>query len=179
MEATGGYELALACALQTEGLPVAIVSPRRIRDFAKDVCYLSEMVTYPIMLEDSNAEFGKTVSLVLSRSMLESQHENLKKSLEDLLRTISKETELIQQDNLARGELIHSVAVSAYLQKKNERTWWQWYYHTLHTLVAENDPPEYWGNLNFYGWEDIVAATNKYPWMPEAVSVEESPFYSL
>lgn len=35
MEATGGYELALACTLQTEGLSVAVVNPRRIRDFAK------------------------------------------------------------------------------------------------------------------------------------------------
>lgn len=35
MEATGGYELALASALQAKGFAVAIVNPRRIRDFAK------------------------------------------------------------------------------------------------------------------------------------------------
>ena len=35
MEATGGYETELAIALQSAGLPVAIVNPRRIRDFAK------------------------------------------------------------------------------------------------------------------------------------------------
>ena len=35
MEATGGYELSLAVALQTEGFAVAVVNPRRIRDFAK------------------------------------------------------------------------------------------------------------------------------------------------
>ena len=35
MEATGGYELELACALQAAGLAIAIVNPRRIRDFAK------------------------------------------------------------------------------------------------------------------------------------------------
>lgn len=37
MEATGGYEIQLASALQENGLPVAIVNPRRIRDFAKAV----------------------------------------------------------------------------------------------------------------------------------------------
>lgn len=35
MEATGGYEAALACALQAAGLPVAVVNPRQARDFAK------------------------------------------------------------------------------------------------------------------------------------------------
>jgi transposase len=35
MEATGGYERKLASQLQAAGWPVAIVNPRRIRDFAK------------------------------------------------------------------------------------------------------------------------------------------------
>lgn len=35
MEATGGYEMTLAATLQAEGFAVAVVNPRRIRDFAK------------------------------------------------------------------------------------------------------------------------------------------------
>jgi len=35
MEATGGYEAALACALQAAGLAVAVVNPKQPRDFAK------------------------------------------------------------------------------------------------------------------------------------------------
>ena len=35
LEATGGYEIPLVSELQTAGLPVAVVNPRRIRDFAK------------------------------------------------------------------------------------------------------------------------------------------------
>lgn len=35
MEATGGYEAPLACALQAAGLAVAVVNPRQARDFAK------------------------------------------------------------------------------------------------------------------------------------------------
>ena len=35
MEATGGYELALASTLQAKGFAVAVVNPRRIRDFAR------------------------------------------------------------------------------------------------------------------------------------------------
>ena len=35
MEATGGYELILAATVQAEGFAVAVVNPRRIRDFAR------------------------------------------------------------------------------------------------------------------------------------------------
>jgi transposase len=35
MESTGGYEMALAVALSDAGLPVAVVNPKRIRDFAR------------------------------------------------------------------------------------------------------------------------------------------------
>lgn len=35
LEATGGYEAALACALQAAGLRVAVVNPRMARDFAR------------------------------------------------------------------------------------------------------------------------------------------------
>lgn len=42
MEATGGYEAALACALQSAGLPVAVVNPRQARDFAKSMGRLAK-----------------------------------------------------------------------------------------------------------------------------------------
>lgn len=35
LEATGGYELPLAASLGAAGLPVAVVNPRQVRDFAK------------------------------------------------------------------------------------------------------------------------------------------------
>jgi transposase len=35
MEATGGYEAPLACALQAAGMAVAVVNPKQVRDFAK------------------------------------------------------------------------------------------------------------------------------------------------
>jgi transposase len=37
LEATGGYELALTSALQTVGLPVIVVNPRRVRDYARSM----------------------------------------------------------------------------------------------------------------------------------------------
>jgi transposase len=35
LEATGGYEAALVAALATSGLPLVVVNPRQVRDFAK------------------------------------------------------------------------------------------------------------------------------------------------
>jgi transposase len=42
MEATGGYEAALACALQGAGLPVAVVNPKQARDFARSMGKLAK-----------------------------------------------------------------------------------------------------------------------------------------
>lgn len=42
MEATGGYEAALACALQAAGLSVAVVNPRQARDFARSMGQLAK-----------------------------------------------------------------------------------------------------------------------------------------
>jgi transposase len=42
MEATGGYEVAIAAELHSKGFPVAIVNPRHIRDFARSVGILAK-----------------------------------------------------------------------------------------------------------------------------------------
>ena len=42
LEATGGYEAAVATALALAGLPVAIVNPRQVRDFARAVGTLAK-----------------------------------------------------------------------------------------------------------------------------------------
>src|SRR5215210_3308499 len=42
LEATGGLEVPLAAALATAGLPVAVVNPRQVRDFAKAVGQLAK-----------------------------------------------------------------------------------------------------------------------------------------
>lgn len=42
VEATGGYELAVACALSEAELPLAVVNPRQVRDFAKSTGRLAK-----------------------------------------------------------------------------------------------------------------------------------------
>lgn len=42
LEATGGYETAVTAALASGGLPVAVVNPRQVRDFAKSLGQLAK-----------------------------------------------------------------------------------------------------------------------------------------
>lgn len=42
MEASGGLEAAVACALQAEGFEFAVVNPRQARDFSRAMGYLAK-----------------------------------------------------------------------------------------------------------------------------------------
>ena len=58
LEATGGYEVPLACALAAAGLPVVIVNPRQVRDFAKATGRLAKTDSLDA---DILARFGEVV----------------------------------------------------------------------------------------------------------------------
>ena len=64
MEATGGYETAVATALMAKGLRLAVVNPRQIRDFAKATGRLAK--TDRIDAEVI-AAFGQAIELEISR----------------------------------------------------------------------------------------------------------------
>ena len=89
MEATGGYEAVLACALQAAGLPVAVVNPKQARDFAKamgrlaktdriDAHMLAELAAVLVRRDDlarflrplTNAEQQALAALVTRRRQL-------------------------------------------------------------------------------------------------------------
>lgn len=58
MEATGGYEASLACALQGAGLAVAVVNPKQPRKFAEAMGYLAKNDRIDARVL---AEFGQTL----------------------------------------------------------------------------------------------------------------------
>ena len=47
LEATGGFEVAVAGALAAAGLPLVVVNPRQIRDFARATGRLAKLVHGP------------------------------------------------------------------------------------------------------------------------------------
>jgi transposase len=59
LEATGGYEATLACALQGAGLAVAVVNPRQPRQFAQAMGYLAKTDRIDARML---AEFGQTLA---------------------------------------------------------------------------------------------------------------------
>ena len=148
----------------------------QFKELRKAITYLSEQVPYAGMKDNFKPEFRKSVTMVFSKKNLETMHEGVKKDIQHLLLCISKETELIEQDNLAKGDIVHAVSTSASAQEKDDTVSWTVYTNVLQTPPVDSDPPEYWGDLSFYGWEDFIAGTDRYPWMPAAVSEAELPF---
>lgn len=122
LEATGGYEISLVSELQTAGLPVAVVNPRRIRDFAKasgtlaktDKLDAAVMARFgetlkPPVSREIDAQTRRMRALVARRNQLVKMHaaENNRmehafdkvviQSVQTILRTVNKEIEKVER----------------------------------------------------------------------------------
>jgi hypothetical protein len=155
-----------------------LISPALIRHFPKLACYcifVTELVPYTRVTEDNNPEFRKLVSLVFARSSIIGQHEAISGQLKDILFKIETETELLQNDNLARGELIDSARITSALQASSDgkHQWRKTDYERLKCEFAENDPAEYWGEIG-RSTSDFISGTSSYPWMPSSISKDDS-----
>lgn len=145
MEASGGYEFALACALQAGGLAVVVINPRQARDFARAMGYLAKtdaidarvlaqlaavIDTHPkrehFVKALPNAEQQRLQALVLRRNqllgMLQAEQQRLatshrvaRKSIEKLISAIRKQLDDIETE-LAAHVQRHHPDLSALLQ---------------------------------------------------------------
>ncbi len=123
MEATGGYERLLASTLQAKGFPVAVVNPRRIRDFAKAVGQMAKTdkldaqiiakfaaTLEPMPQKISDSSSMKLKALVARRKQLVAMHtaENnrkehaidteVKQSIEAILNVIKSQLSSVEKD---------------------------------------------------------------------------------
>jgi transposase len=145
MEASGGYELALACALQAGGLAVVVINPRQARDFARAMGHLAKtdaidarvlaqlagvIDTHPkrerFVKALPNAEQQQLQALILRRNqlvgMLQAEQQRLaishrvaRKSIEKLISAIRKQLDDIETELAAHIER-HHPDLSALLQ---------------------------------------------------------------
>lgn len=156
-----------------------IISSAILKEYpvlSKFITYLSEDVPYIEMGKDLEPNFRKIIILVFSQKMLREHHEELKHEIEKILLKISEETELIKQDNLARGKIVEAVDSSAMLRGPEGKKYWYIRKHNFTCDVMEDDPPEFWGSFDV-DTPDFISETHKYPWMPVEISeVEEIPF---
>ena len=122
MEATGGYETLLAGHLQAEGLPVAVVNPRRIRDFARAVGQMAKTdqldarmiarfaaTLQPMPQERMDENTRKLKAFVARRHQLVQMHtaeqnrtehavdKEVRQSIAAVVRTIEKQIDKVDQ----------------------------------------------------------------------------------
>lgn len=100
MEATGGYEAALACALQAVGMAVAVVNPRQARDFAKA---LGRLAKTDRIDAEGLAEFGR---MLLARSDLARYLRPLETpAQQDLAALVTRRRQLVTMLGMERQRL--------------------------------------------------------------------------
>jgi transposase len=145
MEATGGYEAELACALQAAGYQVAVVNPRQARDYAKSMGYLAKTdridaavlasfaqaldvhpkrESFILALPDSEQEHlaalvNRRRQLVemrtAERNRLAMSHQASRKSIEKIIRALQREIEDVEA-KMAKHVKKHHADLAALLE---------------------------------------------------------------
>ncbi|MCW3105065.1 MAG: hypothetical protein JWO09_3505 [Bacteroidetes bacterium] len=116
-------------------------------------------------------EFLKHIQFTFSKKTLENKYSEIKTELEKIFLHISKELELIKDDNLARGKLIE--VVSCYFEKHESGEFYFYDGRAFRTSYNEATPVEFWGEYNYPSY-DFITDTNKYPWMPVPISEDKN-----
>ena len=149
----------------------------RLYPAVRDTCiYLSESSVNPRMDENQIVVASKSISIVFSKATLEAGFNEIGRALKDISLKVESETELIQQDTLARGEIVEAKNISAVLRDGSQgNQYWTFNSESLVTPVSEIDDVEYWGQRWHFS-TDFISSTSHYPWMPSSVSEEEIPF---
>lgn len=109
LEATGGYERAVAAELAIAGLPVVVVNPRQVRDFARATGRLAKTDAIDAKVL---AEFGQAVKPTI-RELASEQHRKLQQQLtrrRQLVTMLTAEKNRLEQasDKLVR-KTIHAI----------------------------------------------------------------------
>jgi hypothetical protein len=149
---------------------------RLYADVRERCIYLSESTVHARMGDDHTFNAAKSISLVFSKSTLQSSFTEIGHALKAMALKVDAETELIQQDTLARGDLVEAKNISAALRDGSTgNPYWTFATESLDTPVAEIEEVEYWGQ-RWHFTTDFISSTSHYPWMPSSVSEEEVPF---
>ena len=122
---------------------------------------------------DLSLEVQKDIGLTFSRRALTQRFGEIRGSLESVLSQVSKETDLLREDQLARGKLVSVTPVTARRQQAGDTVWWTVGRSGLQSAIPERELPEYWGPTT--AGVDFVSDTDDYPWMPVKIS-EDIPF---
>ncbi len=153
-----------------------LISPAIIKSYEsirKYVTYVTEFIPYAPINNDLTPTFTKTVSFTFRRDVLISKEQDIGADIKNMFLKIQEEVALVEQDNLAKGDLIETARTSAQLNRQTNS--WGTSSETLKCPFREDDPAEYWGDVGLYQ-SDFITGASKYPWMPSSISEKENPF---
>lgn len=110
---------------------------------------------------------SKTLSFVFQNTILEDNQESIVNDFVELVKVIESETDLVREDNLAKGTIVESA--NCYAQLNEDSAYWYVDASAMKCDCKPNDPPEYWGNVGFMS-ANFLSSTQNYPWMPAPIS---------
>jgi hypothetical protein len=144
--------------------------------FARHCVFVTEAEPYGRFTSANEPVFSKRISFAFSRETLEVDYIEISEQMTSLLEKIDAESELIKQDNLARGDLVDSAQIWCVLKGDAERSWWSIDRNEMKAKLDESGPAEYWGEM-ISSRDDFIAGSCRYPWMPTEISNnDEIPF---
>ncbi|GCW49032.1 transposase [Escherichia coli] len=100
MEATGGFEVAVACSRQAEGFDVAVVNPRQARDFARAMGYLAktDRIDARVLAAMVVRRRQLITMLVAESNSLHPAHPQSRKSINIIIQALKNELARIDED---------------------------------------------------------------------------------
>ncbi len=142
---------------------------------SESMIYMTEFIPSASINEEKKISYYKILSMIYSRKCLQENYESIASTLNEILNTITSETELIKSDSLARGTIIESVTSYVYQSEKNNKKVWTIPTNNLITPLLPNNPIEFWGKDNFSSYR-FITSSSRYPWMISEISEEGLPF---
>jgi hypothetical protein len=130
--------------------------------------YLTERVLSSSMPDNFQPVFIKQLQFTFSRATLTNEYEKVSTNLKNLLADIDNEAELIAEDNLAKGKLIHLIGLVARKQKGEKIVWWNIETEGLRCQVESHHPTEYWGSISLEE-ANLISDSEDFPWMPTPI----------
>ncbi|WP_284451886.1 Swt1 family HEPN domain-containing protein [Methylophaga thalassica] len=143
----------------------------------KDKCiYLSEGHLWGGQHPNFDLNSVKEISLVFAKNCLSDNLQNIVKALKEIVQIVDEETDLLKQDNLARGKLIETKSANASIRTRDDgSSYWSVSLNSMTTPLVNTSEVEYWGTRAHYE-TDFISGSNQYPWMPDSISDYEIPF---
>jgi hypothetical protein len=133
------------------------------------VLFMDDRKSFYTRRRSHKPDFFKTIRFTFSRQVVETDYEEIKNEFEKLISQIVNESNLIQEDNLASGEIINIANFHGNKHVIGEQTFWDFTSRNFESAHLDNDPVEYWGELYVFGGH-VVSSINEYPWMSVAIS---------